>query len=121
MRRRNNSDDMAGTTTQLDPRWEVDINCYAGKQLTFTLQLQDGDEVDIDLTGWTAEAKIVDENNTTILDLSPSIVAASGQFVVDVEVPSATSTGRYDWRGTLIEATGEAHPRFFGKVNIYEY
>jgi hypothetical protein len=49
----------------LDPRWEYDMTAYVGKQLSHTFEVIDassGDDTVIDLTGFTAAGKIVDED-----------------------------------------------------------
>lgn len=104
----------------LDPRWEFDITEYVGKRLAFTLALVNENNVAVDLTGYTGEGKIVDEENVTILDLSPTITAASGYYVVNLDVPSDTPPGRYDWVGALVSG-GVESVRFRGKVNLLTY
>ena len=112
---------MAGSTLLLDSRWNFDFVAFVGKQLTFTIALQDEDGVAVDLTGYTAAGKIVDEDNTTVLDLSPTVSAANGHYIVDLEVPGATVAGRYDWKGLFVEADGDEHVRFYGKVTLETY
>jgi len=74
----------------------------------------------VDLSGYTASAKMTDEDNVTILDLSPS-VTSTGYFIIDVEMTASIGAGRYDWKGYLQESTGEQHVRFQGKVKLDDY
>lgn len=104
----------------LDPRWEFDITEYVGKRLAFTLALVNENDVAIDLTGYTGSAKIVDEEGVEILDLSPTVSETSGYFMVDIDIPSDTPPGRYDWIGSL-DASGVENVRFRGKVNLKTY
>jgi hypothetical protein len=113
---------MASYDVLIDPVVVANLVAYVGKQLTFTMQAEDYRTGDvIPLTGYTASGKIYDENGTTVLDLSPTINADNGQYVVDVEVPSSIPAGRYDWVGCLIEADNDEHPRFRGRVDLRTY
>jgi len=106
---------------QIDPRWVFDISEYVGKQLAITFEIQDKNGEVVPLTGYTGDAKIVDEEGTEILDLSPTINASNGYFIIDILIPADTPPGRYDWVGSLITSGGDEYPRFRGKVNLLTY
>ena len=106
---------------QIDPRFEFNVTEYVGKRLAFTMAMQDEDGEAVVLTGYTGDGKIFDEEGTTILDLAPTIDVDNGYYVVDLDISDDIPPGRYDWIGSLIEASGDEHVRFRGKVTLKTY
>ena len=104
-----------------DPAQHVGIKGWTGKQMAFALEFLGEEDSAIDLTGYTAFGKIVDEGNALILDLTPSIGAANGQYIVDILVPSNTVPGNYQWRGGLTDSGGTSTVWFEGPAYIQTY
>lgn len=110
---------MAGVSGSINPVWERNIVAYSGKQVVVTFQFLDEDRNALTLTGYSsANATVFDENEVEVLDLSPTLTTSPGKFIINTTVTDTIPPGRYDWRGSLVDASGDEHVRIVGTFTI---
>lgn len=89
-----------------------------GRRLVATIFNDDSARDPENLSTFTAFGKIVDEDGTTILSLSPTTGGADGTFLLDEVIPSATTPGWYRWKGGVTDSAGDDDVRYSGPVYL---
>lgn len=92
-----------------------------GKNIVANIPNEDSARDPEDFSGMTAFGKIVDEDETTILDLTPTVDSAGALYQIDKLVPSNTTPGWYRWRGGTTDSAGGDEVRYEGLVYLKGY
>ena len=86
---------------------KVALVASVSKKLNAAIPNDDSARDPEDLSSFTAFGKIVDEDGTTILDLTPTTGGAAGTYKINKAIPSTVTPGWYRWKGGLIDSAGD--------------
>jgi hypothetical protein len=92
-----------------------------GKNIVARIPNDDSARDPKDFSGFTAFGKIIDEDDTTILDLTPTIDSAAAIYDIDKLVPGGTTAGWYRWIGGTIDSAGGEEVLYEGSVYLRAY